>query len=120
MEEIFDHAKHWVDIKQTMHAICKERGIRYIGILHPSILSKESLTPMASQWLALQLVKANRENIYMRMHKLWNELVENTSWAYDFTGIFDNIEEEIFIDACHVTEVGNKIVAEKIAEVLLK
>lgn len=119
-EEIFEHATHWVNVQQMMHAICAERNIRYIGVLQPTMLSKQPLTNTEIQWPFLEHKKLLRENVYRHMHMLWNELVETTSWAYDFTRIFDNNDEEIFRDICHVTENGNRIVAENIAKLILK
>jgi hypothetical protein len=38
-------------------------------------------------------------------------------WIYDFTDSFDG-GEPIYIDFCHVSENGNRIVAERLARVL--
>jgi len=119
-EDIFEPARHWVDVQQMMHSICADRGIRYIGVLQPTMLSKKFLTTMENQWSPLARERCLRENVYIHMHTLWNEVVESTSWAYDFTGIFDDCNEEIFRDICHVTDLGNKIIAERITEVILK
>ena len=38
---------------------------------------------------------------------------EKADWIYDFTDVFD-VEDHIYIDACHVNALGNEIVAERI------
>lgn len=39
---------------------------------------------------------------------------------YDLTGVFDNVEEEVYIDSGHVNRFGNLIISASLAEIIFK
>ena len=49
---------------------------------------------------------------YAVLKKSVEDLKKKNVAAYDWSGLFLNKKDNIFIDACHVNSKGNKIVAE--------
>lgn len=50
--------------------------------------------------------------------KLLSDKRMNTYNVHDFTDIFDNISENIYVDWCHINEKGNQIIASKIENLI--
>lgn len=104
-----------------IHAITKERNIISLFTIQPMLgVGVKKLTPEEQGSL-----KALNENIkgyivYLRRTAgfLVKELklLEQSSKAHvlDLTGVFDSNDGTVYLDYCHISDVGNKAVAEKI------
>ena len=59
-------------------------------------------------------------NVYADRVKAFDSLVmkdiDKSDWMYDLSGIFT--EEDVYFDLCHVYEFGNRIIAERIADLV--
>jgi hypothetical protein len=58
----------------------------------------------------------NFQFVYDEVHKIID--TQKQPWIYDFSQAF-NGEDYIYIDFCHVTKTGNKIIADKLSDLLL-
>ncbi len=61
----------------------------------------------------------SRSQDYALVYPLIQDIIQRDEidWIHDFTDAFDR-EEYIYIDSCHVNALGNKIIAEKVHEIV--
>lgn len=104
----------WKKNMRIMHAVCEEFGIKFIGILQPSLFNKYPNYGKNDWEVALHYEL--RGNYLTCLKNFFNEYdndQEKLEYVYDYTGLFHNIDG-IYIDNCHVYEKGNKLIADKI------
>ncbi len=97
---------------EMAHELVTSRGGRFIAILQPvSFVGSPRLDH-------LELNEELGENFRFVYEELQNLIQERKrDWIYDLSGSFDG-KDYIYIDFCHVTKAGNKIIAEKLAQIL--
>lgn len=90
-----------------------------VFIWQPSIFTKELLTEYEREELARE---SHARLLMLSAHNQLLKKRENADGlpVYDFTGIFDDMEEPLFIDFCHLAEKGNQLVADEIFKRLFK
>lgn len=100
--------KNW----EMAHELVTSRGGKFVAILQP-------VAYMGSPRLDhLELNKELGDNfrfVYDEVQKIIN--TQKHPWIYDFSEAF-NGDDYIYIDFCHVTKSGNKIVADKLADLI--
>ena len=101
-----------------MHALCLDNGIRYFGILEPTMVSgRYKMTDLDVELTSNQY---NRDYIERYCQFISNVLLKINAipYLYDFTSIFDE-QTDCFIEWRHCNEKGNKIVANEVLKVIL-
>ncbi len=53
------------------------------------------------------------------MTKSLEDIQNSCDGAFDLRTVFDNVYESVFIDEVHVSDLGNKIISEKLYELSL-
>lgn len=76
-----------------------------------AILGTNMQDSYISHTLSLRAEMAN--NLHQRLHE-----VDNLRRVYDLSDIFDTVTDFLYFDWVHVNEIGNRIVAERIFEIL--
>lgn len=108
----------WLFNIRNMHAIAKEHNIRFFSFCQPILSCKEGKTEKEKNMLlSMQSGQADfQEKEYFR--RCFMERKDIPNYIFNFTNIFDNVDD-VFMDSCHVkNEEGNRIVAGKIKEVI--
>jgi hypothetical protein len=118
---------------KIMNEICKLHNIKFYAVLQPTIGSTER-TRNDKKVLSRAFVRYFSDPL--RKEKFLNELfyvicnfydqakieVQNYDFMYDFTGIFDTQDMDMiyphYDDWCHVSQEGNRIVAENMFKIL--
>ena len=104
----------WKYCMRCMYALCKEFGVRYYGILQPSIYNSLP-SPSGKEWEVLLHCEVRDD--YLRCFEKFFEEYRNDDWnpsyIHDLTNILKGDGEE-WIDTVHVTEGGNKRIAQAI------
>jgi hypothetical protein len=97
---------------EMAHELVTSRGGKFIAILQPvSYIG-------SAQVEHLQLHEELGENFRFVYDELQKLIIEKGHpWVYDLTPAF-NGNEYIYIDFCHVTKAGNRIIADKLTDVL--
>ncbi len=75
-----------------------------------------------------ELLENHKSDYYKRVLKDYAKgyslakkiLSKNTSYVFNISDIFDDYPDQIFTDECHKLPIGNKIVAERMAEDIIK
>ena len=110
----------WKQSMRCMYALCEELGIRFYGILQPSVYN--SLPhPGKKDWEVLLHCEV-RDDYLKCFENFFREYREDDwkpEYIYDFTQIFCGIDG-LYIDTVHVKPGGNKIIAENVYALLKK
>ena len=113
--------EQYITNMRLMHAVCVEFNCKFYGLLQPSLAS-----------IPIELLKCSfaksvvKDPLMTDMREKWDVfynkyLAENSiySYLYDFTHILDE-HDDVFEDSCHVSDAGNRIIAEKVFELLME
>jgi hypothetical protein len=102
----------------------RSHGARFIHVLQPDLFTRplrdfeRELVDnhfLTMKGMGTALLEAHRE-----LAPLTQMLVERKVSAYDASKIFDAVDEPIFFDFAHTNEVGNRIIADFLFDVLLR
>ncbi len=123
MENTEDSISLWLRMEQTMKAIAELHGAKFIGVFQPAIFNKNILSEKEKMIYILDSNDKNGILKYKEQHSKLSKVTElekfvNDDSLYDLSGIFKDNPDEIFMDCFHVYENGNKIIADKIYEIL--
>jgi hypothetical protein len=114
-----------------IHAICNLHNIKFYGVLQPCIgsseLTRNNTAFVENKWAGRVVDQGkwdyNMEQLvrgYDYIINLKNQ--QNTSDIYDFSTIFDEYDLDMIYpfdeDFCHVSQEGNRIVAESMFQML--
>lgn len=111
-------AENWIKHIRMMNAICCEFNIRFYAFLQPMIGSKkENLSQR--EW---ELVINGEPDILDRTELFLTNVKEllkeqKVNYIHDISDLFDK-NESVYIDGCHVTEEGNRMIADRIFETI--
>ena len=97
----------------------KSKGARFINILQPNLFTLNSHSKYEEylkQERILKALKVSFEKGNGVLMGAFGKLKEEGVESYDFSNSLNSKEEDCFLDVCHVTEICNSIVAEKIYE----
>lgn len=100
---------------RCMGAVCRENGIRYYAFLQPCMAIKEmegNLNSSEKEWILNMEIDTRRKEAFQEFYGQRR----NGSFLTDLTGIFN--QRDVYLDWCHVTEEGNRIIADVILEEL--
>jgi len=98
---------------EMAHDLVASRGGKFIAVLQPASFIG---SPRIDHLELNEELGENFKNVYGEIQKLIAE--KNYDWIYDASNAFDG-NDYIYIDFCHVTEKGNKIMAKKVSNILL-
>ena len=104
-------------------AICESQGMFYMHVLQPT-LHDPGAKPATSEELANGKAPDTwMEGVelgYPRLRKAGADLAQEGEHFLDASGVFRGIERTIYIDSCHFVGDGNRILADAIADELLR
>lgn len=107
----------WLCNIRMMHAIASEYNIKFFSFCQPLLTCKKGKTDEERNMLLSIPSMLADSWIKEYFRKELAQRSDIPDYIYDLTGIFDN-KDGIYMDACHVREAGNKIVADKIENVI--
>jgi hypothetical protein len=133
-----EHMKHperikalAVETRETMFSrllqtdeYVRSRGARFIHVLQPDLFSRplrDFERPLVEnhfltmKGMGTALLEAHRE-----LAPLTQMLVDRKVRAYDATRIFDQVDEPLYFDFAHTNELGNRMIADFLFDVLVR
>lgn len=109
-----DTLDEWLDNIEYMNAIAKSRGVSFFAFMQPSLFTKKNLDLHSRElWINQSFVRMNLFQIFRARAK---EIEKTHSYIYDLTNIFDDVD--VYMDASHVYEEGNRIIADHIWDII--
>jgi len=111
----------WYEASLSLHAQLAARGISYVHVLQPTLYDEGSkrLTPeeVAAADAEPSWIRGVREG-YPLLRAAGARLVAEGVRFVDATDAFADLEETVYLDACHVGVLGNARLAERIAKAI--
>ncbi len=121
---------NWIFQEKILHDICALRGIRFYAIFQPNLYFKSNISLCDAELLEYlgyyryfpnppefkdysKIIQTHKE-----MRKKIKAEQDRYSWMKDFTQIFDDMQDDIYMDDFHLTETGNQILAGRMYELL--
>lgn len=108
-------ANHLMNTWKIAHQLAKENGISFIAILQPNIYvgqPKECYQELEQ--------RIHLEQNFQKVYNILKKEIVNYDWMYDFTEIFDERDDLLYFDFCHLNEEGNEIIANEICTIVEK
>ncbi|MEM7481651.1 MAG: hypothetical protein AAF481_10795 [Acidobacteriota bacterium] len=118
-------AQYWQMCSRLMDALAKSEGVKYFHFLQPNQYVPGSKT-FSRRELEVAIdsrnpYRAPAEQGYGTLRRLGAELAEEGVSFHDLTQAFSETRESVYVDSCcHFNELGNEIVARKVADVLVR
>ncbi len=113
----------WGESSLSMHAMCKERGIRYLHVLQPTLhdAGSKPMTEQERQTAGLGGLLLDGARLgYPMLRKMGGVLRSQGVAFLDCTAVFAEVRETLYLDACHFNDRGNVILAGAIGPALLE
>jgi len=111
----------WEESSVSLDALCRQREIIYLHVLQPT-LHDEGAKPItdleAKRGVASEAWLEGVALGYPRLRVAGKALQERGVAFLDASGVFQNVEETLYIDACHFDARGNELLAQQIGEKL--
>lgn len=107
------------DNLRNVAALCRGRGLRCLLILQPTFgIGKERLSDVERLVLKEHGYALEHKTSYFnKLRALFSELAEQDGpyvRVKDFTEVFRNISDQVYIDFAHYNQLGNQLLAERI------
>jgi len=96
--------------------IAKEHQFSFYAFWQPTIFSKEKLS---FHEINIKQPYKSRRHFYEMVYSKITSLTKKPSYFSDLQSIFADRAETIFIDFCHIGELGNQIIAEAMVQTLM-
>lgn len=113
-------ADEWLMNINCMKSVADMHSIKFYSFVQPMLFSKKSPSTLHEASLMKMNEIAYEGNLYKEscidFRQKGKINAEKYDYIYDLSGIFD--EDDVYIDDCHVYEYGNRIIANKIFEVV--
>ena len=107
-----------------MRSYYKEKNIKFFHFLQPDLITKKNLTEKEKKyydWIEEDRMIYVKKNLKIFEEKFFkNENPYKNSYFISLLDIFDKIEEPIFFDKAHISDKGNSIMSEVIADTIGK
>lgn len=95
--------------------IVESRGGTFIAILQPVIHTGRPMADHIDETKLMRRLEGDYKTVYPIIQSELRRMAAD--WIADFTDIFDG-DQPLYIDFCHVTETGNRLVAERLAALM--
>jgi len=118
-----DAVRMWSESSRSLHALCEERGIFYLNVLQPTLHDTGSKVPTLEErrkGQASATWKLGASAGYPLLRAAGAKLSELGVNFYDASGVFKEVEETLYFDACHFNQFGNAVLGKAVAEAFLE
>ena len=115
--------RSWGESSRCLQDLCRARSIHYVHALQPTLFDDGS-KPLTTSEIATQ--GDNRayadgvRALYPRLREAGQTLLAHGVNFHDCSMAFAELREPVYTDHCHFKDLGNEIVAARIAEAFLK
>lgn len=109
-------ADNYIENAKMIDSLSKVYGFNYLLLWQPTLLNKSKITDEEKK-----VAGSNFDNYRKLYIETTNYLErENIRNFYNLTSIFENNEETLFFDNCHVITDGKQIISDEITKIIKK
>ena len=116
--------RHWEEASTMIDQLCRARSIPYLHVLQPTLLDEGSKPLKGPERGLLERAPAVRRLAiragYPRLREAGRRLAASGVHFLDASMVFAEATERLYQDDCHFRERGSAILAEPVAEALLR
>ena len=107
---------HYVNTLVLVNEYVKAQGASFYHFLQPTLFTKKNLNKYEKILIekGFPFVPAQFIQDFKRAYPLILNKLDSIQFSYSLVGAFDDLEESPYLDFCHVTHIGNKIIAKNI------
>lgn len=109
-------ANVYLDNERKANHQCRMMNIRFMTFLQPTVYSKQKLS--ADERKFAEARAGEKQHVEM-LRKLITASAKNDSAFYDLSDVFNLTDEHVFRDNVHISNEGRKIVAKRMAEIIM-
>lgn len=113
----------WTRATRLLQTICDGRSMHFLHVLQPTLLDEGSKTPteleVARGRAPQAWIDAARAG-YPLMREAGAKLRDSGVNTFDGTRIFQDVAETVYLDAAHLDQTGNDLLAEHVARAFLE
>jgi len=113
-------SEKWLTIERYMKAIAEVNGSKFISVLQPALSMKMENDVTDEERLIIAVCGERSYGManYPVFVKEIREQMEKYDWMYDLSDVFNGVNETVYRDNCHLNDYGNKIVANRMYEII--
>lgn len=116
--DVLPLVNRYSDNVKLLKNVCETNNIKPIFIFQPMLAVHENISK--DEKFNITDVK---DKTFMSISYQFQTHIKNINYIYDFSNLFDNYSKiypvsDIFYDSCHITDTGNKIVAQEIIQII--
>jgi lysophospholipase L1-like esterase len=108
-------AENWKDTCESLN----EEGIKIVIILQPILGSGDKILSSEEEEYFSHYDSGTANKFYEKYAKKMQSLKNSCYQVHDYRNVFDGYTDTIYFDSGHMSDAGNKIIADKIYEVIL-
>jgi len=112
-------AQYWAMCIRLVHAICTEQGIPYVAFIQPSLYMPETKLLTVTERGFVPEEDARVTKALQRIREAAVTCGKNGIPVRDLTDVFRNTPSAVYLDFCHLNNLGQSIVAQQIARELI-
>lgn len=116
----YDAALAYLNAVNDANAYVTQKNATLIHVLQPNLATKLALSdyernliknPNLAPWSWLDAARTS--------YPIFRRMLQNVPNHYDLSNAFDEVEVSPYLDICHMSEIGNIVIAEKLYKILL-
>ena len=121
-DEIDTAVNGYISVLDNTNEYVKEKGARFFHFLQPTLFTKIIKNEYENRIIKIgaPLVTKVGAMAHEQMYPLVQKKLLSRLFSTDLSNIFNNLPSSPFLDFSHINHVGNKVVAQKINDRLLK
>lgn len=109
-EEIDIYGNYYIDIIEDIKDFCYVKGIKYYSFLQPVRFYNQKSNKLITNNIELEKLSGLLIN--------FEDKIKMKKYCHSLVNLFHNYPE-VYRDNCHVNKKGNKIISEKISDILV-
>ena len=106
----------YIKILVAVNKYVEDRGAYFYHFLQPTLFTKKNLNEYENMLLAKgsPFVTPQSTQVFASAYPIIKNKLDSTEFSYSLTEAFNGLTDSPYLDFCHVTHIGNKIIAENI------
>ncbi len=115
-EEVNKAVTDYLAVLETANQWVEERGGRFHHFLQPTIYTKKELNAYEAELFEIgaPVIHEGVGIAFRAAYPVIREALSDVPYSNDLTAAFDGLPHSPYLDFCHITDVGNEVIAEKL------
>ena len=103
---------------RAVRALARDHGFRAVFFWQPTVFAKRHTT--SGEQAIIDASLATRRDLQLASDRALTVAPSRDPEVVDLSALFDDVDRSVFLDSSHLSEDGNRLVAEAIVEVIVE